>query len=94
MSNDERPPASASREADARELFPLDQMSPDEYAARHAHQWDCFSFDDYRYSDPMLDAWIQRLGDILFRRPGAPSLDDLRLRYLTREERGAIEPFS
>lgn len=83
------PMADAGREADARSLFPFD-MSPEEYAARNAHGWYCFSFDDYRYADPKVDAWIQRLGDILFRRPGAPALDELRERYLTAAERAAI----
>jgi len=84
------PMAPAEREIDALELFPFD-MSPDEYAARHAHKWYCFSYDDYRYSDGYVERWIQRLGDILFRREGAPSLDELRARYLTDEERLKIE---
>ena len=70
-------------------MFPLDQ-TPEEYAARHAHECGCFSFDEYRFSDERLDAWIQRLGDIYFRRNGAPSIDDLRLRFLTEEERAVI----
>ena len=61
------PPAPRDRERDARELFPLD-MSPEEYATRHRHEWVCFSFDDYRYADPKMDRWIQRLGDIFFDR--------------------------
>lgn len=64
---DDLPPAPRDRERDARELFPLD-MSPEEYAMRHRHEWVCFSFDDYRYSDPKMDRWIQRLGDIFFDR--------------------------
>jgi hypothetical protein len=83
------PMADPGREKDARELFPLD-MSPDEYAARNAHDWYCFSYDDYRYSDPEMERWIQRLGDILFVREGAPTLEELRARYLTDEERQAI----
>ena len=86
----ELPMADPGRERDAREMFPLD-MSPEEYAARHAQDWICFSFDDYRYADARLDSWIQRLGDILFRREGAPSLDELRLKYLTPQEREAVE---
>lgn len=74
--------ADPGRERDAHEWFPL-EMSPDEYAAREGHNWYCFSFDDYRYADPKADAWIRRLGDILFRRPGAPTLEELRERYLT-----------
>ena len=67
---DDLPPADPGRERDARELFPLD-MTPEEYAAKHGHEWFCFSFDDYRYADPELDRWIQRLGDILFNRDDA-----------------------
>ena len=84
------PIADPGREADARNLFPF-EVAPEEYAARHAHEWYCFSFDDYRYADPAVDRWIQRLGDILFRREGAPSLDELRATYLTADERRAIE---
>ena len=87
---DELPMADPGREQAAIEMFPLD-MSPDEYAAREAHNWYCFSFDDYRYSDERLGRWIHHLGDILFRREGAPSLQDLRRRYLTEEERRAVE---
>ena len=71
---DDLPLADTGREADARDLFPQ-SMTPDEYAARHGHQWFCFSFDDYRYTDPALQQWIHRLGDILFRREGAPTLE-------------------
>ena len=88
--NRELPIADPGREEDARKLFPLD-MSPDEYAARHAHNWYCFSFDAYRYCDERLERWIHRLGDILFQREGAPSLAELRRQYLTGEERAAIE---
>ena len=89
MTGTDRPPATAMHEEVARLMFPLD-LSAEEYAARHAHQMACFSFDDYRFSDARLDAWIQRLGDILFERNGAPSLDELRRRFLTEEERAAI----
>src|SRR5262245_44012047 len=84
------PMADPGRESKAREMFPLN-VSPDEYAAREAHHWLCFSFDDYRYSDPAMERWIHRLGDILFGRNGAPSLDDVRRRYLTEAERRAAE---
>jgi hypothetical protein len=87
---DALPMAPPDRERDARQLFPLD-IPPEEYAARHAHEWVCFGFDDYRYSDVELQRWIHRLGDILFRRDGAPSVDELRHRYLTEAERLAAE---
>ena len=85
----DRPAADSAYEEQARRTFPIDQ-SPEEYAARHAHEWVSFSFDDYRFCDERLDAWIQRLGDIFFRRNGAPSLHDLRRRFLTEEELAAV----
>jgi hypothetical protein len=86
----ELPMADAGLEAYARRLFSLD-LTPDEYAARHAQDWGCFSMDEYRYSDPRLEAWVHRLGDIFFKREGAPTIEDLRRRYLTEEERRAVE---
>jgi hypothetical protein len=85
-----RPDADPSRERKALEIFPL-AISPDEYAARHAHEWFCFSFDRYTYTDAVLDSWIHRLGDIFFARAGAPSISELRMRYLSVEERTQIE---
>ena len=66
-------------------------LSPEEYAARHAHQWMCFSLGEYRYLDPVIDSWISRLNDIFFRRNGAPTVQELRVRYLSPEERQRIE---
>ncbi len=65
-------------------------LSPEKYAARWAHTIFCFSLDEYRYRDPQVHRWIHALGDILFGRPGAPSLEDLRERFLTTEERDTI----
>jgi len=84
------PMADPERERTATELFPVTQ-SPEEYAARNAHLWVSFSFDDYRYRDPVLNTWIQRLGDIFFGRNGAPSISKLREKYLTLEERQHLE---
>ena len=86
----ERPPAEPNREEMAASLH-ASGLAPEEFAARHAHEIACFSLDEVRYADPVLDAWIRRLGDILFRREGAPRLDDLRARYLTPEERAIVE---
>jgi hypothetical protein len=61
----DRPPAPAEHERGIREAFPFQRMSPEEYAAREAADIACFSLDQYRYSDPKLDAWIRRLGAIL-----------------------------
>jgi hypothetical protein len=81
------PAADSTREADARELFPYKELSPEEYAAREGHRWLCFSFGEYRYSDPDLNDWIHTLDDILFT-PGA--LDRVREQLLTADERDQI----
>jgi hypothetical protein len=51
----------------ARQFFSVDdfRMSPEEYAAHHAHHFCLFSLHRYRYADPVLGAWIRRLGEIL-----------------------------
>lgn len=85
------PLAEPGREQSALEIFPIHGLTPEEYAARESHRWACFSFADYRYRDPELSAWIQRLGSILFCAPGAPSVEELRAQYLTPAERQEIE---
>lgn len=64
----EYPKACEDRELQAKEMFPYEEMSADEYAALEGHNWHCFSFDDYIYSDPVLNEWIHSLGDIFFSR--------------------------
>ena len=71
----ERPPADQGRTEIAMQHFSLG-LTADEYAARHAHEWGCFSLDEVRYADAKLDDWIQRLGDIFFRRNNAPTIDE------------------
>jgi hypothetical protein len=40
-------------------------LSPEEYVARHAHAWGCFSFHFYRYRDSALGTWVRRVGELL-----------------------------
>lgn len=69
-------------------LTPSDlRMSPEEYAARHAHEWACFSFDQYRFRDPALGAWVRRLGEILFTEG---EVERCRQRFLTPEEMARV----
>ncbi len=74
MTFDHLPLADAGREAHALELFHL-EMTPEEYAARFGHEFALFSFDEFRYSRPGLAEWVQRLGDIFFKREGAPPFE-------------------
>jgi hypothetical protein len=59
------------------------QLSPEEYAARNAHKWGCFSLNRYRFRDPALGAWVHRLGEILFTEG---EVERCRQRFLTPEE--------
>jgi hypothetical protein len=54
--------ADRGREYLAAELFSLG-YTPQEYAARYAHHWHCFSLHEVRYFDPALDEWSARLGN-------------------------------
>jgi hypothetical protein len=65
------------------------EMSPERYAAGAAHSWGCFSFHLYRYRDPVLGAWVRRLGQILFDETAA-CLERYRQTYLTAEEHARV----
>jgi hypothetical protein len=82
-----RHPADKLKDARASE-WRATGLSPEEWAAHNAHEIVLFSFDEFRYDDPDLDAWVQRLGRILFTRGG---VDVCRRRFLTTEQRLAYE---
>ena len=79
----DRPWASAQEEERLHWHFPFETMSPEEYAARNAAGIMCFSLHERRCRDAKLDAWIQRLAEILFDRN---AVDECRRRFLTVEE--------
>ncbi|MFI5178112.1 MAG: putative quinol monooxygenase [Vicinamibacterales bacterium] len=85
-----RRPATPEMAARARRMM-ADGVTPEEFAARWSHTIATFSMDEFTYTEPEVHEWIHRLGAILFRRPGAPNLTDLRARYLTADERQAIQ---
>jgi hypothetical protein len=62
---DERPQADAEREARAREVFPYRSVSPEAYVAEHGADMIGFTFDDERYADAELDAWLFEVGRLL-----------------------------
>jgi len=90
MGDAKLPLASPEMEAQVRRMM-MDGVSPEEYAARWSHTIAAFSMHGYRYQEPGVEQWVHRLGEILARLPGAPSLKDLRAKYLTAAERKAIE---
>jgi hypothetical protein len=66
----ERPPADAEREERARTLFPFREMAPADYADRYGAAMTGFTYDEYSYQDPELDAWLGELGRLLQLRRG------------------------
>ena len=90
QNSDSLPLAPPDREEDAKRLFPeFKTMSSEEWAARYSHTIACSSFDDYRYRDPELHEWIQKLHRIL--RHDFHQIDAYRRQYLTEEEIRRIE---
>jgi hypothetical protein len=65
---EERPPAEPEREARAAALFPFRSMTPDAYAELYGDEMVGFTYDEARYAEPELDAWLLALGEALRRR--------------------------
>jgi hypothetical protein len=61
----DRAPASADREALAAAGFPFRDCSPADYVAEHGGSMVGFTYDDERYADPELDAWLLEVGRVL-----------------------------
>lgn len=62
---DERAPASTEREALAARAFPFRTVTPAAYVAEHGAAMTAFTYDDARYADPALDAWLLEVGRLL-----------------------------
>ena len=62
---DERPPADPDREALAARSFPVASVDPAAYVAEHGSGMTAFTYDDARYADPELDAWLLEVGRLL-----------------------------
>lgn len=61
----ERPPADPDREALAARAFPFASVDPADYVAEHAPAMAAFTYDEARYADPELDAWLLEVGRLL-----------------------------
>lgn len=90
MTQDDRPMAPECRVEDALRIFDYTTMTPERYAARWSHTILCSSFDEYRYPDPALTAWIDELHRIL-RTPGES--ERCRREHLTTEEYAAVRAY-
>ena len=62
---DERPPADHEREALAARAFPFRSIDPAAYVDEHGAGMTAFTYDDARYGDPQLDAWLLEVGRLL-----------------------------
>lgn len=62
---DARPAADPSRAALAARAFPYRTVSPEAYVAAYGAEMTAFTYDDERYDDPDLDAWLLEVGRLL-----------------------------
>jgi hypothetical protein len=60
-----RPPADPTREALAARAFPFRSVDPASYVAEHGTNMAGFTYDEARYTDPELDAWLIEVGRLL-----------------------------
>jgi hypothetical protein len=61
----DRPPASPARELLATSAFPYRTRTPAEYVAEHGAVMAGFTYDEERYTDQELDAWLLEVGHLL-----------------------------
>jgi hypothetical protein len=64
----DRPAAGAEREALARRSFPYRTITPAAYVGEHGAAMTAYTYDDERFADPELDAWLLEVGRLLRRR--------------------------
>lgn len=62
---EDRPPADPDREALASVAFPYREVSPADYVAEHGADMIGFTYDEARYTDAGLDAWLLEVGRLL-----------------------------
>jgi len=61
----ERPEADPEREALAARAFQFRSATPGAYVAAHGSDMAGFTYDEARYADPDLDAWLLEVGRLL-----------------------------
>ena len=62
---DGRPAAEPEREALAANAFPYRTVEPAAYVGAHGIDMVGFTYDEARYADPDLDAWLLEVGRLL-----------------------------
>lgn len=61
----DRPKASFASEYLAARAFPYQTLTPEAYVAEHGAAMTGFTYDDERYADAELDAWLLEVGRLL-----------------------------
>jgi hypothetical protein len=93
MGTSELRPVHPQQEEDDIRRFHNLELPPEEFAARHGHEFAMFSFHQYRYCRAGMTEWVQQLAEVFFA-PGLPErLRRLRERYLTPEEIERVEEY-
>lgn len=64
----DRPLADPQRQALAARSFPFRSVTPRAYVDEHGPAMPAFTYDDERYDDPVLDAWLLEAGQLLRQR--------------------------
>ena len=62
---EERRPADPARQSLAADAFPFRSVDPAAYVAEHGAAMSAFTYDEERYTDPDLDAWLLEVGRLL-----------------------------
>lgn len=62
---DDRPSADPAREELASRAFPFRTVTPADYVAEHGADMTAFTYDEARYADADLDAWLLEVGRLL-----------------------------
>jgi hypothetical protein len=65
LAPDERPQADPAREELASRAFPFLTVTPADYVAEHGGDMTAFTYDEARYADADLDAWLLEVGRLL-----------------------------
>lgn len=68
----DRPVADAEREALAARAFPYRTVTPAAYVAEHGADMIGFTYDEARFIDRDLDAWLVEVGRLLRATEGRP----------------------
>ena len=90
--NDMRPLADPEYEKFALSMFRL-ELSTEEFAARHGHEFAMFNFDAYCYATPGMTAGVDQLAAFLFAPDLQTRLRSARVRFLSAKEIEDVEAF-